>query len=390
MRKATQRGALVVAVIGALVIGGWWWSAADKPAGQKAQVVAPTATPPVAGNAPPDEAVAEEGPSQEASAAVAPVLDKTIHDPLEQVRDALQRYREFAVYPPWSRPFADNTAPYVDWNKLKPEGQPFAVDESGRELMVELGLDRMFAGPGEPIRATIKCGRMEGGSLQPAAFDLVEARVERNDPGKGLVVVQRLVLNQSGPVYSTQFVPSETKVLAERAQEVMVTVEVKKGVFFKTIRMPFQYAAVSPMRVLGIRGDAIEDGSLVVDLEVDVARVAPTLVQAVLYDRAGRTPIAIYDDYFRPTALGKQHATIAFFGRALKEKNVNGPYSIRALHGVSKDLEGADQYWKHDDDPVLLTKAYAATSFSGAEWESAEKRAKIAQYEEILRAGALP
>lgn len=384
MRRTAQKSVLAVVALGALVV--WFWLRSDKPPASPSAKAAPgIATKGPVGPLPAIEqpVVPLETP-QESLAEVASVRDGIASDPNGQVQDALRRYREFTVYPPWSRPFADNTTHYAEWNQLKPEGQPFAVDESGRELMVEVTLDRMFAGPGEPIRATVKAGRMADGRLQPAAL-LVAARIERSDPANGFVLVRELLLDQSGPEYSTQFVPSEHKELAENTQEAMVTVEVRKGAFFKTIRMPFQYAATLPMRVLGIRSDTVVNGSLAVDLEVDVVRVAPTLLRAVLYDRAGRIPIAIYDDYFRPTMAGRQSVTMTFFGKVLKEKNVNGPYSIRALHGVSKNLNGADLYWKYNDDPILLTSMYAAGDFSGAEWESAEKREKIAQYEDMLR-----
>ncbi len=390
MRNIIYKGIPAVAALGALRWFGW------RSAGERPISPAPAMTGAVSQRATSAEISAEAGAvvedkkaEEEASTDTATVASAPPLDPLGQVRDALQRYREFTVYPPWSRPFAANTAHYVDWNKLQPEGQPFAVDEAGRELMVEVSLDRMFAGAGEQILTTVRAGRMEEGQLRPATFDKIEARIERNVPGKGIVAIRPLQLDQSGPLYSARFAPSEDPTLAERPQEAMVTVEVRKGVFFKTIRMPFQYAAAPPLKVLGVRRDALQDGSLVVELEVDVVRLAPTLLQAVLYDSAGRVPIAIYDDYIRPTELGRQPVPITFFGRAIREKNVNGPYSIRALHGVSKDLEGSDLYWKRDDAPVLLTHAYSAAMFSGAEWESPEKRAKIAQYEEILRAGSL-
>jgi hypothetical protein len=310
---------------------------------------------------------------------------------IEQLQKSLRIYQEFAVYPPWSRPYGEATLHYVDWNKLRPEGQPFAVDEENRELSVEVSLDRMFAGPGEAIRALVKLGRRENGVLVPASFDQVTARIEWNERGKGYSLAQALSLTQQRTDYTTSFVPSQIPVLAAGPREAMVTVEVKRGVFFKEIRMPFQYAVKPVFQVHGIAGERVANGSLVIDLDVEAAYATPTLIQAVLYDRSGKTPIAVYDDYFRPVKAGRQVATITFFGKALREKNVVGPYSVRALHGVSKD-PGADSpeiFWKRDDALPLVTTLYYPTQFSDAEWSAPEKDAKIAQYEALIRAGGL-
>jgi hypothetical protein len=310
---------------------------------------------------------------------------------VEQLQKSLRMYEEFTVYPPWSRPYADNMRHYVEWNKLRPEGQPFAVDEEKRELSIEVSLDRMYAAPGEAIDALVKVGRLEDGVLLPAAFDRVTARIEWNDPENGYSLAQPLTLEQQGTNFTVSFVPAQIEALAARPREAMFTAEVKKGVFFKVIRIPFQYAVEPVFQVLGIAGDRVENGSLVVDLEVAVAHATPTLIQAVLYDESGQTPIAVYDDYFRPTEPGQQIATITFFGKVLREKNVTGPYSIRALHGVGKnpDAEPQESYWKRDDTPRLLTKLYFPTQFSDADWSSPEKDEKIRQYTALIEAGGL-
>lgn len=310
---------------------------------------------------------------------------------VEQLQKSLQIYEEFAVYPPWSRPYADNMRHYVEWNELRPEGQPFAVDEEKRELSVEVSLDRMYAAPGEALHALVKVGRLEDGVLLPAAFDEVTARIEWNDPENGYALAQALALEQHGTDYAVSFMPSQIDVLVAGQREAMFTAEVRKGVFFKVIRIPFQYAIEPVFQVLGIAEDRIENGSLVVDLDVDVAHATPTLIQAVLYDPSGQTPIAVYDDYFRPTEPGRQTATITFFGKVLREKNVTGPYSIRALHGVGRNpnVEPPEIYWKRDDTPALVTGLYFPSQFSDAAWSSPEKDEKIGQYTELIEAGGL-
>ena len=320
-----------------------------------------------------------------------PSAENARADSLERMKKSLQIYRDFTKYPPWSRPYGDNTVHYAEWNTLRPEGQAFAVDDQNRELWVKVHLDRMYAGPGETINAVVELGRLEDGQLVAASFDEVSARIEWNDPVAGYQLAHKLTLNQVGSNYMVSFAPDQIAALAVEQREALFTAEVKEGLFFKVIRMPFQYAIEPAFEVLAIADDRIADGSLQVDLEVVVGRAVPTLIQAVLYDQRGQTPIAVFDDYVRPTDVGKQIATLTFFGKVLREKNVNGRYSIRALHGVVRapDDEGGELYWKRDDTPVLLTRSYYATQFSDAEWSDPEKDKKIAQYETMIESGPL-
>lgn len=311
---------------------------------------------------------------------------------LDQLQKSKQLYEEFTRYPPFSRPYDESKLPMVEWNKLRPMGQEFAVDEEKRPLSVEVSLDRMYAAIGEPINVVVKAGRVENDVFVDASFDKVEARVEVINPQTAKYdTVYKIPLQQSGPTFTGSVVPSSLPALKQGNPEALITVEIHRGVFFKEVRMPFEYAVTPPFTVLGVAGDRLESGSLYVDLEVDVVHTYPTLIQAVLYDKAGTTPIAIYDDYFRPTKAGKQTATIMFFGKALREKNINGPYSLRAVHGVIQfiDTELPHQYWKRDDTPLLLTKQYYATQFSDADWDSPEKNEKIKQYDDLIEAGGI-
>jgi hypothetical protein len=138
--------------------------------------------------------------------------------------------------------------------------------------------------------------------------------------------------------------------------------------------------------VRDIAVDRISAGSLEVVFDVNVSYVAPTLVEAVLYDASGKTGIATYDDYVHPTQTGGTKITITFFGKAISDSGINGPYSIRALHGHVKvpTAQPPEVFWARAASPVLLTQAYSAGMFSNAAWSSPEKDAKIAQYQQTI------
>src|SRR5262249_11848008 len=114
---------------------------------------------------------------------------------------------------------------------------------------------------------------------------------------------------------------------------------------------------------------------------------APTLVQAGLYDAAGRRAIAVYDDYARPTSTGRQTITLRFFGKLFADARVDGPYRLRALHGFVKQpgQYPAEVFWDAPDEPPAMTAFHRATEFSGADWSDPALHEKLARYEQYVR-----
>jgi hypothetical protein len=83
-------------------------------------------------------------------------------------------------------------------------------------------------------------------------------------------------------------------------------------------------------------------------------------------------------------AVGPQEMQITFFGRAINEKGIDGPYSIRALHGHVRvpDADPPEVFWAHETP--ISTGTYKATDFAAGEWDSAEKQTKINQYKTLI------
>jgi hypothetical protein len=147
---------------------------------------------------------------------------------------------------------------------------------------------------------------------------------------------------------------------------------------------PFRYAASTPVVLLDQHRDAIVKGSLEVTLALDVKKLGPVMIQATLFDASGTTPIAIYDDYYRPAQLGPQEVKITFFGKAIHDKGLDGPYSIRSVHGFVKadDTDPPEIFWESKAN--FTTGSYKATDFSASEWDSPEKQSKINQYKSLI------
>lgn len=327
-------------------------------------------------------AVAEGAGGEGEAPAMTP--DEARAHALERAERSLALYKEAMVYPPWSRPADGTTRHVLEWNQPWPVGQPFAADAEKRELRVDATLDKLYAAPGEALTATLRVSYLDDG--QAAAPDELTGGVEWNEPGGGWQRAADVVFTRDGERYLGRFVPSEIAALAKEPREAQLVADVRIGEFKKRLAMRFLYVAAPPLVVHGVVGDRVVGGSLEVLLDVEVGHVAPTLVQAGLYDAAGKEAIAVFDDYVRPTATGRQTIAVRFFGKILRDRGIDGPYRLRALHGHVR-VAGAvpeEQVWSFPDEPAALTGRHRAAAFAGDEWSSREKDDKIARYQGVI------
>lgn len=322
-------------------------------------------------------------------------LDEGDRSPVEAKAEAIEKaektlalYIETLRYPLFSRPADASTLHILEWNKLYPAGQPFAVDDKKREVEAFFTLDKMFAGPGEPLTGTLEVFRREDENKIPVPTQKPTGRIEFYVEEQGdWLIAEEIQFEPRGNGFVTTFTPSTIEALADMVVETRVVARVELGTFFKELDLPFRYAATKSFEVLGMAGDKIKDGSLEVSLNVDVKHVAPVLIQAGLYDATGTKPLVVYDEWHRPEATGPQVISILMFGKAIRESGVNGPYRIKRLHGLVKvpNVEPPEVFWSHPDEPPMMTHSYQATSFSSDDYSSPEKDEKIQQYKDFIK-----
>lgn len=326
---------------------------------------------------------------------------------VEQAKQALAEYLVFSEYPAWSRPADDSQRHLWEWNKLPAVGQAFGRDAKGNPLSGELVLDRMFAAAGEPITATLTLWRGAYESTTKEPFDAkinaaietwqqatagvagapVPSGVPNGTPIEGYAPVESVafksVAGGPGHRYVATFTPSSVSSLKAQVDARLI-VKVDPGEHEFPFSQPFRYSSVNPVEVLDRHTEAIVKGSLEVTLALDVKKLGPVMVQATLFDATGTTAIAVYDDYYRPAQLGPQEVKLTFFGRTITQKGLDGPYSIRAVHGYVRldDAEPPEVFWK--TEKTFTTAAFKATDFSSAEWDSPEKQDKIHQYKQVI------
>jgi hypothetical protein len=309
----------------------------------------------------------------------------------EMARNALEDYLKFAKYPPWSRPADDSQTHLWKWNEPSKAGQAFALDKDQKPISGDLVLDRMYAGPGEPITATVVVwgGEYEATQRTPVPFT---ATGIISTGGANPQVAAQLAFEPrtaGSPLEkSTTFIPSSLPLLQGRVIQPQLIVTVKAGDRDFFFNRSFRYAATAPFEIKGKKSEGIVNGSLEVRLNglSHTAQVGGMRVQATLFDAAGKTPISVYDQTIQLSGVGEVPVVLTFFGKTIRDSGIDGPYSIRGLHGIviAEDDKGMqDVVWKVDQP--IVTNKYAAKDFSDKEWNAPEKQQKIKQYQDVIK-----
>jgi hypothetical protein len=332
---------------------------------------------------------------------------------VEAVRNTKALYVEGSVFPPWSRPATPAWNSFIHWNAPRERtDDTVAEDPKGREVRAALVLDRLYARPGEPIVATLTLWRGDrddpqeqisfGAAADVQVYDETTYDAEKWNPKArmpGYTSVWRNGFEAVPGKLNTgrvRFVPSEIPALEEQVSaRFLATVKVKSkggGWTEKPLELDFNYAIEEPVVVVAKLGDRVdEDGALRVDFEVDIRQAVPIKVESTLFDETGETAIAVFQDFWRPTTTGRQTFSVRFFGRAIAERGVPGPYTL-SVHGFALrfDREPAELHWR--DDRVFATAPYRPDDFSMGEWQDPTKDDMLRTYDQLeadLAAGRL-
>jgi hypothetical protein len=115
----------------------------------------------------------------------------------------------------------------------------------------------------------------------------------------------------------------------------------------------------------GSFADSNPDGSLAVDAEVDVLAPGRFHIEATLYDAAGQHKVA-WAQAAAELEPGRQWMRLPFFGLALRERGIDGPYLVRyvALSTTTAMPNAKNRVVEN----AYVTAAYHATSFSEREF----------------------
>ena len=124
-----------------------------------------------------------------------------------------------------------------------------------------------------------------------------------------------------------------------------------------------QYTPTPTAELDGEWSDAIVDGSLVLQAGVAVAQPGHYKVIASLY--SGDSAIAFAQSSVE-LETGRRSVTLLVFGKILRDRELDGPYTIRYAM-LFEEFPEQGIYWPGSTvDHAYTTRAYRATEFSDA------------------------
>jgi len=277
--------------------------------------------------------------------------------------DPLTAFKKQNVYPSTSRPLSTEHVDLLAPNKRHELPRPTEARD-GTEMLFTA--DRYFVVGDETITPTLTLRR----AGKPIPFKVTQAFVAVLDP-KATADAPRYPFTLDKP-----FEPKTVPVTRQAGLGLFI--ELTFDGVTQRARIDFQYTPVAgiPARFTGTFRDSIENGSIVIHAQVEVARAGRYLIDCNLFDDSDR-PIA-WTRAKVDLREGKQDAPLSFFGKVLVDQRASGAFHIgqlrgaRHVPGLDPDLEQMAAF-----AGTYVTRAYDAAEFSSAEYDSAQKQDMI-------------
>lgn len=282
----------------------------------------------------------------------------------------IRRFLANNVYPPTSGPLTAEATDLLHPNQRYEKPRP--IDEAGKVTSL-FTADRYYYTGDE---AAVVWLDVRDGDL-PAAVAIHEATAraeDRNGPSGDPV---DLKLRSDGGRWGS--VLDLAQVFPDHHGTILLEVAfaVEGGdIQREAIRIFSTPVDLIPAQLSGEFRDAVQDGSLLVEVGVDVREPGFFRFDANLYDRNGK-PVA-FSVFKGDLTPGENWVPFEFFGKILRDQEAMGPYSIEQVRGY-RFLEGQtpDQERLADERVTHRTSPYDAFAFSDAVYTSAHKEQMI-------------
>jgi hypothetical protein len=306
----------------------------------------------------------------------------------DRTRDIYENYRKQTVYPFDSRPAREHAdqmypnAPVVEDQKLKNPGQ-----KPSQNIRLRTSQERVYAQGAETVWFTVAALDADG-VAQPVAF----TRAIAHDPPKDGKPSKRNAIafpfNDDGAngdatandfTYSARLAPAQQG-FANFHGNIRVELHVKVAEQTGFLFFDVFYTPDPPAVWRGAMREALENGSLNFYLPIEVRTAGRYVVTARVDDAKGQ-PFALinFNDELR---VGAKDVKLNLFGKLLVDEAPAFPLTIR-------DIDGFLLIPDADPDRALMsrlmgkqhvTRSYAPSSFSAAEWDSEERRRYLEEY----------
>lgn len=319
---------------------------------------------------------------------------------------ALQMFREFSKYPPNSRPVdeshQDVAQPYIVATGTQELVRP--ADALGRTtgsgVLCVLQPEQHTVVEGAWQRVTLVCRRGAEGpenTAPPLSLVIGGVTLRGQVEGSNEQVVSGSDFGDLGSkgderagdgVYTLAFQPKLGPGAVHLSAMVAIADrEAGDPLDAQPLVASFSVAAAAPARFTGKVSERLADGSLYVDVEIDVAKAGRYRIFANLEGDGGLLAYAKED---RDLPTGRQTVPLLFFGKILRDAGVQGPLVVTNLRGLRFDFERDPGGMTHQPlQPIARayeTARYQPSDFSPDEWESEYKRERLVELEALAAA----
>ncbi|MDF3819354.1 hypothetical protein P3G55_05565 [Leptospira sp. 96542] len=321
----------------------------------------------------------------------------------------LEKYLEWAEYPPYSRPMSilnhDLAFPFII--ETSPD---YILDEKTNEPN---GYVCMFQpktwsviGPKDVMYVTLEC-RDKARNRVKVSIDSHQVFKEWEGQRYGVVSAS---VNDNGTdgdqtrgdnVYTFSWKPMK----GDWGQMSLVAEITYGPENLKTkLTSSFFSSPTVPAEFNGVFTDTVQDGSLIVKAVLNVYRKGKYHLEANLKDEKNGEYIA-YAVYDGELVSGSNEVSFTFFGKILRDKDLDGPYIATSFRGHRVNLpidpewfnQGAEGLRKieaartTEPDRELVvpykdeykTRFYKVETFSRAAWDSQDKQERIRQIKSL-------
>ena len=293
-----------------------------------------------------------------------------VAEPERELPTQVQRYLEANVYPPTSGRLTEEATDLLQPNQRYEQHRP--LDEDG-EVTLVFTADRYYY-TGDEV-ALVWLEVLDGG--QPADVEIYEATARAEERGRPSGELVDLGLQSDGARWSG--VLDLAQIFPDHHGTILLEVafQAEGGeIHSEAIRIFSTPVDRIPAQLSGDFRDSVHDGSLLVEVGVDVREPGFFRFDANLYDRNGE-PVA-FAVFKGDLAPGENWLPLEFFGKILHDQGAMGPYSVEQIRGY-RFLEGdtPDRERLADYPVTHKTSPYDAAIFSDAVYTSEHKERMV-------------
>jgi hypothetical protein len=276
---------------------------------------------------------------------------------------------ERSPYPPWCQPLTEGTDP----SRTVPEDNPV---DAKTGIHVVMGPRKFVVHPPDPMIIDVKVLNRLGAPL-PITNAVARFRPDGTTVESGPWFEAPLVDDGTGAdfgardlAYAAALLPSDDQktALFKGGEHVFVEVafEAPNGLGLMRYALTLTYSREPNATLNGKDSDQVTNGNLVVSVGVTATQAGTYRVIGSLYSGDGQRAIA-FASASAAVSLGDGSIPLSFFGKAIHDSGIDGPYELRYMMLFERVEEGREIAGDTVDD-AYTTAAYSAKSFPDTPW----------------------